>query len=87
MKIIFWITEVLHSGNWSILWKEQVMKALRKNTERSKPERKNPNLFSGIYVKIPNPEKRGKGTKLGEGERKDRLSQDRMPILGEGERD
>jgi hypothetical protein len=31
--------------------------------------------------------KRGKGTKLGEGERKVRLSQDRMPILGEGERD
>ncbi len=31
--------------------------------------------------------KRGKGTKLGEGERKVRLSKDRMPILGEGERD
>ena len=31
--------------------------------------------------------KRGKGTKLGEGERKVKLSQDRMPILGEGERD
>ncbi len=46
-----------------------------------------PNLFSGIYIKILNPEKRGKGTKLGEGERKVRLSQDRMPILGEGERD
>ncbi len=30
---------------------------------------------------------RGKGTKLGEGERKVRLSQDRMPILGEGEKD
>jgi hypothetical protein len=30
---------------------------------------------------------RGKGNKLGEGERKVRLSQDRMPILGEGERD
>ena len=30
---------------------------------------------------------RGKGTELGEGERKVRLSQDRMPILGEGERD
>jgi len=30
---------------------------------------------------------RGNGTKLGEGERKVRLSQDRMPILGEGERD
>jgi hypothetical protein len=29
----------------------------------------------------------GKGTKLGEEERKVRLSQDRMPILGEGERD
>ncbi len=29
---------------------------------------------------------RGKGTKLCEGERKVRLSQDRMPILGEGER-
>jgi hypothetical protein len=28
---------------------------------------------------------RGKGTKLGEGESKVRLSQDRMPILGEGE--
>jgi hypothetical protein len=27
---------------------------------------------------------RGKGTKLGEGERKVRLSLDRMPILGEG---
>ncbi len=32
--------------------------ALRKNTERSKPKRKNtecknPNLFSGIYIKIP----------------------------------
>ena len=26
---------------------------------------------------------RGKGTKLGEGERKVRLSQDRMPVLGE----
>jgi hypothetical protein len=32
-------------------------------------------------------EVRGKGTKLGEGERNVRLSQDRMPILGEGERD
>ena len=31
--------------------------------------------------------KRGKGTKLGEGCPKVRLSQDRMPILGEGERD
>ncbi len=30
---------------------------------------------------------RGKGTKLGEGERKVRLSQDRMPLLGEGGRD
>ncbi len=30
---------------------------------------------------------RGKGTKLGEGCPKVRLSQDRMPILGEGERD
>ncbi len=30
---------------------------------------------------------RGKRTKLGEGERKVRLSQDRMPIVGEGERD
>ncbi len=30
---------------------------------------------------------RGKGTELGEGERKVRLSQDRMPIPGEGERD
>ncbi len=29
----------------------------------------------------------GKGTKLGEGERKVRFSQDRMLILGEGERD
>ena len=29
----------------------------------------------------------GEGTKLGEGERKVRLSQDRMPILGEAERD
>ncbi len=32
-------------------------------------------------------EVRGKDTKLGEGERKVRLSQDRMPILDEGERD
>jgi hypothetical protein len=30
---------------------------------------------------------RGKGTKLGEGCPKVRLSQDRRPILGEGERD
>jgi hypothetical protein len=37
-----------------------------------------------------NPEKRiflGNITKLGEGKRKVRLSQDGMPILGEGERD
>ncbi len=32
----------------------RVSRALRKNPERSKPERKNPNLFSGIYVIIPN---------------------------------
>jgi hypothetical protein len=55
-----------------------------------------PNVTFPKLVKIPNINKNpaippklgeGKGTKLGEGCQKVRLSQDRMPILGEGERD
>ncbi len=50
------------------------------------PNEVNPNVIFP-NVKIPNviiPNLRAKGTKLGEGERKVRLSQDRMPILGWG---
>jgi hypothetical protein len=58
--------------------------------QRKYPERNIPEFFGNI-TKLGEGEKlskvRGKGTKLGEGCPKVRLSQDRMPILGEGERD